>query len=181
MLHRHYRKTDTRVMSVYGATCNAVVVERRPCPPARGWGEPVLIARARQTMQRDRRLALLLVGIWIVNSFDWGFTVLAMEQRLLFEANPLVARLLMPCGPLALASYKIVLLTFATAIFWRYRRHWLVEGAVWIIALACVILSIYWHELYREAQPFWSEYGLSKEIVPPELWRMDLSVALKSP
>jgi hypothetical protein len=135
--------------------------------------EPLLASDVERDEARTRRLVLLLVGVWIVNMFDLGFTLLAIEQRLLIEVNPVVTRLLLRHGPGALTAYKIAMLTAATAMFWHCRRSELAESGVWLVAIACVLLSVHWYQLYQEAEPFWTEFGLTSEIVPPELWGID--------
>jgi hypothetical protein len=138
---------------------------RLPTEAAADPEETSRAARPDALEARERRLLLLLAGIWIVNLFDLGFTLLALEQRLLVELNPL-ATWLLPYGPTALAGYKLVLVSLGTAILWCYRRHHLAETAVWVIAILCVMVALTWYRLYAEVEPFWVEVGLVNEILP---------------
>jgi hypothetical protein len=122
---------------------------------------PLPAARVRQI----RRIFWLLVGVWVINLFDFCFTVLAIEQRILHEANP-VAALLIPFGPLALGLYKFGLMGIGTAILWRYRRHPISETAVWVVAVFCVVLCLMWYRLYLEADPAWVQVNTANEILP---------------
>lgn len=104
--------------------------------------------------RRDRRFAWLLIGVWIVNCFDLELTLLAAQQRMLWEVNPVVGNLL-PFGPKALMCYKFALLTFGSLILWRYRRYRIASLALWVVAIACVILSLVWYQMYFGLEPTW--------------------------
>src|SRR5262245_33165253 len=71
---------------------------------------------------RGRRLLLLLIGVWLVNLFDLGFTLVACQQRLMTELNPL-AQYVMSWGTPALIVYKFVLVASGSAILWWQRRR----------------------------------------------------------
>lgn len=114
---------------------------------------------------RRRRLFWLLVGIWIINLFDLGFTLLLYEQRVLIEMNPLAARIL-PLGAGALAAYKLTLLTFGTGMLWQCRRCGFAEWCAWAYALICVGLSLRWHQIYLDAQPGWVMANTVADLLP---------------
>ena len=46
------------------------------------------------SQKRERRVVALLLTAWVVNLFDLGFTLLAREQRLLTELNPLAVHII---------------------------------------------------------------------------------------
>jgi Domain of unknown function (DUF5658) len=102
----------------------------------------------------DRRFFWLLVGVWIVNCFDLELTLLAAQQRMLWEVNPVVGQLL-PYGPKVLTIYKFGLLGLGTAVLWRFRWHPIARKALWLIAIACVALSLVWYQLYFGPEPAW--------------------------
>ena len=104
--------------------------------------------------RRDRRFAWLLIGVWIVNCLDLELTLLAAQQRMLSELNPVVGRLL-PFGPRALTCYKFALLGIGSLILWRYRSYRIAAVALWVVAIACVVLSFVWYQLYFGIEPAW--------------------------
>jgi len=114
---------------------------------------------------RESRIFWLLMGVWVVNFFDLGFTLLAYEQRMLVELNPLVNRLL-GYGPVTIIVYKIALLGFGTAIIWWYRRLDISEQTAWIYAIICIGLALWWYIFYDNIGPIYAETGLSREILP---------------
>lgn len=111
------------------------------------------------------RLFYLLVGAWIINFFDLGFTVLAQQQHLITELNPVAARLLNH-GPLVLALYKFGLLGAGSALLWWQRRQRFTEVCLWTYCLVCVMLALRWHAFYRAAEPLWVEVGATRELLP---------------
>jgi hypothetical protein len=116
---------------------------------------------------RERRLFWLLLAAWIINLFDLGLTLLAAEQRILVELNPVAAQVLLH-GPLAVAVYKFALMVFGTAFLWHCRRHAWTEPLVWCYVLLCVALSFRWNTLYREAQPSWVQANTASQLLPDE-------------
>ncbi len=115
---------------------------------------------------RARRLLLLLLGVWLVNLFDLGFTLVATEQRLMTELNP-VARLVMNWGTGAVVIYKLLLLIVGSAVLWWQRHRLLTELVLWGYAVVCVGLAVHWQNLYHAAEPLWIEAGTIQEILPP--------------
>ncbi len=107
-----------------------------------------------QQRRRDRYFAWLLIGVWIVNCCDLELTLLAAQQRMLWELNPVVGKLL-PFGPKALTCYKFALLGIGSLILWRYRAYRLAAVALWIVAIACVVLSFVWYQLYFGSDLTW--------------------------
>ena len=92
----------------------------------------------------------LLLAAWIVNLFDLGFTLLAQEQGLLVELNPVAARVI-PHGAVAAAAYKLALLSFGTMILWLCRDLAIAERSAWVYAIVCVALAFQWHLVYKHA------------------------------
>lgn len=122
--------------------------------------DPAAFVSASRRERQDRRFVWLLIGVWIVNCFDLELTLLAAHQRMLWELNPVVGRLL-PFGPKGLTCYKFALLGFGSLVLWRYRRHRVAVIALWIVAIACVALSLVWYELYFGAEPTWGGINTS--------------------
>jgi hypothetical protein len=132
------------------------------------WLEEPSLLHVLRSNDRERRLLLLLLFVWTVNMFDLGFTLLAHEQRLLVELNPL-ARGLFAYGSGAVMVYKLSLLVFGSLVLWRFRRHPSAEAAAWVVAGSCVLLALLWHSLYQDAEPFWVEVNIASEILPGPL------------
>jgi hypothetical protein len=115
---------------------------------------------------RNRRFVWLLIGVWVVNCFDLELTLLAAQQRMLSEVNPVVARLL-PYGPKALTLYKFSLLAAGTAILWRFRSYRLATVALWVIAVACVAVSLVWYRLYFGPETAWGGIDTAVQVLGP--------------
>lgn len=88
--------------------------------------------------------------MWLIQGFDLGFTICAAEGRTFTEANPLGAWALQH-GPRGAILFKASLLTFSTAVLWRFRSRLISECLLWIVMAACVGLSLRWHDYYRLA------------------------------
>ena len=126
--------------------------------------EPLLLT-ARSDRAGDCRLLWLLLGMWVIHLFDLGFTLLAREQGLLVELNPLAARLL-PYGDGGITAYKLFLLVIGTYILWSQRRLPTTEKIAWAYAIVCVGLSLWWHLLYSEAEPTWMYANQAVALLP---------------
>ncbi|HPD31487.1 MAG TPA: DUF5658 family protein [Phycisphaerae bacterium] len=122
--------------------------------------DPGTFIPSRPRERQDRRFIWLLIGVWIVNCFDLELTLLAAHQRMLWELNPVVGRVL-PFGPKGLTCYKFALLGFGSLVLWRYRRYRVAVVALWIVAIACVGLSLVWYQLYFGAEPTWGGINTS--------------------
>ncbi len=105
---------------------------------------------------RGRRLFWLLLAVWIINLFDLGLTLLAYQQNLMVELNPLAAKVL-PHGTAALVAYKLGLLGLGTVALWYCRHHWVTEPAVWGYVVVCVCLSFWWHKLMIDIHHSWAD------------------------
>jgi hypothetical protein len=97
---------------------------------------------------RPARVLLLIGALWLVNLFDVNLTILAHQQGLLEEANPLALRVL-SLGPAALVIYKIGLVAIGTGMLWLVRRHRLAEVAAWGMLATYVFVAIHWGECYE--------------------------------
>lgn len=119
--------------------------------------------------RRENRMLYLLIAVWIINLFDLGLTLIARQQRLLTELNPLAVHVF-AWGPVAVAVYKMALLAAGTAILWWQRRRPMAELALCGYAVICLGLAVHWYRLYHTAEPLWVEAGTIKEILPPEVY-----------
>lgn len=151
--------TDTRGMEVLLGTSSPGPMT---CP---GSSDPAAAVRASRRQRQDRRFVWLLIGVWVVNCFDLELTLLAAQQRMLWELNPVVGRVL-PFGPKALTCYKFALLAFGSLILWRYRWHRLATIALWIVAIACIALSLAWYQLYFGAEATWGGINTACIVSP---------------
>ena len=116
---------------------------------------------------RERRLFYLLLSAWVINAFDLALTLLAYQQNLLVELNPLAARVL-PHGTAAVVIYKCTMLFIGTGVLWYCRRHWATEPAVWAYLVLCVGLSFWWHRLLHEAEPIWMIANTAEKVLPEQ-------------
>lgn len=104
--------------------------------------------KARLTAARPRRVALLLVGLWLTNLVDARLTLEAHGQGLLCELNP-VASQLIDLSPTSLYAYKLLLLLFGTFLLWRCRRYRIAELAAWLMTLTYVGVCLHWQSCYN--------------------------------
>lgn len=92
---------------------------------------------------RQRRIALLLIGTWVINAFDLAFTLLAAGHRHFVELNPIAASVI--GNTPALIAYKILIVAFGSAILLKYRTRLLTEIGCWgICAVYSVLAGIWW-------------------------------------
>jgi hypothetical protein len=116
--------------------------------------------------KRDTHFAWLLIGVWVVNCFDLQLTLLAAQQRMLWELNPVVGHLL-PFGPKALTCYKFALLAMGSLILWRYRSYRIAAAALWVVAISCVVLSLVWYQLYFGPETAWGGLDTASMVSAP--------------
>jgi len=111
-------------------------------------GEALALDRTFLGNLRARRTGLLILAIWIMNSFDLMLTLIAHQQGLLVEANP-IAHAILPYGPLALTLFKIGLVAFGTCVLIHQRRRILAECMAWLVVAVYVAVSFRWMVCYQ--------------------------------
>ncbi|MEP0842758.1 MAG: hypothetical protein HRF43_08605, partial [Phycisphaerae bacterium] len=153
-------QTDSRSMDARRQSPGPVPACPSAQMPRRGWY--VCGPRLRA---RSRRLFYLLLGAWIINLFDLCLTLLAEQQNMLVEMNPLAARVI-PHGPLAVVVYKFAMLSIGTGVLWYCRRHWVTEPAVWMYVFLCIGLSFWWRRVLAEAEPVWMLANTAEKVLP---------------
>ena len=99
---------------------------------------------------RGRRIALMLILIWIIGLCDLGFTIVARQLGGFHESNPVAAKMVDASGLLTI--FKLSLLVVASVIFLKFRRHWFTELGCWAMCLVHLALAVVWLYYY---------YGLS--------------------
>ncbi len=97
---------------------------------------------------RAHRVICLVLAIWLLNGFDLAFTILAHQQGLLQEENPL-ARKFLEDGPAFMALFKIGLVLIGSYPLLRYRRARITEMATLTILIAYGLLAVHWSECYK--------------------------------
>lgn len=97
---------------------------------------------------RAHRVICLVMAVWMLNGFDLTFTILAHEQGLLQEQNPLAQKFL-DDGPLPMILFKIGLVLIGSYPLLRYRRARITEMASLVVLLAYGLLAVHWSECYR--------------------------------
>ena len=105
----------------------------------------LVLARAGR-VRRPRRVALLLVGTWVINAFDLAFTLLATGHRHFVELNPIAASII--GNTPALIAYKILVVAFGSAILLKYRTRLLTEIGCWGICAVYSVLAAIWWKFY---------------------------------
>jgi len=95
---------------------------------------------------RSHRVILLVMGIWLLNGFDLAFTVIAHQQGLLHEENPL-ARHMLAYGPLSVILFKSGLVLIGSYPLLRYRTTRIGELGSLTILIAYVLLAIHWAQV----------------------------------
>lgn len=127
-------------------------VATSPAPLAVGRGAPfrLWLERLAEWLvdSRSHRVICLVVGIWLLNAFDLVLTILAHQQGLLHEQNPL-ARELLRSGPLSLSLYKIGLVLLGSFPLIRYRTARITELGALVVLVAYSTLAVHWSACYQ--------------------------------
>lgn len=97
---------------------------------------------------RAHRVICLVLAIWLLNGFDLTFTILAHEQGLLQEQNPL-ARKFLADGLLSVILFKVGLVCIGSYPLLRFRRARITEMATLMILMAYGLLAVHWSECYK--------------------------------
>jgi len=102
----------------------------------------------RAACARPRRVICLVAGIWLLNGFDLVLTVLAHQQGVLYEGNP-IANYLLAFGVTALVLYKIGLVLIGSYPLLRYRTARVTELGTIVILVSYAFLAVHWSECYK--------------------------------
>lgn len=97
---------------------------------------------------RSHRVICLVLAIWMLNGFDLTFTLMAHQQGVLHEQNPLAKRFL-DQGPAPVALFKVGLVLIGSYPLLRFRRARITEMASIIILFAYGMLAMHWSECYK--------------------------------
>ena len=97
---------------------------------------------------RSHRVICLVAGIWLINAFDLMLTVLAHQQGLLQEENP-IARHLLQKGVPSIVLFKIGLVLIGSYPLLRFRRARITELGTLVILVAYALLAVHWSECYE--------------------------------
>ena len=100
-------------------------------------------ARLGAWLNRSRRVLFTLGAVWIISTFDLGFTIAQWGTTEFLEANPIAAPLLN--GPThVLIIFKFGLLSFTTLVLMLLRRHLVAELACWFLLATKLYVAIRW-------------------------------------
>jgi len=94
---------------------------------------------------RSHRVILLVLGIWLLNAFDLTFTILAYQQGMLHEENPL-ARHVLSRGTPSIVLFKIGLVLIGSYPLLRFRTARVTELGTIVILVAYAFLAMHWSE-----------------------------------
>ncbi len=97
---------------------------------------------------RSHRVICLVAGIWLLNAFDLALTLLAHQQGMLQEQNPLADGLLQR-GAWWVALYKIGLVGLGSLPFLRFRTARIAELGALVVLIAYATLAMHWSTCYR--------------------------------
>jgi len=97
---------------------------------------------------RSHRVIVLVLGIWLLNGFDLALTVLAHQQGILHEQNPLANRLLQQ-GTWSILLYKTGLVLLGSYPLLRFRRARVAEMAAIIIWVVYAAVAVHWSTCYE--------------------------------
>lgn len=97
---------------------------------------------------RSRRVLLLLVGMWALNAFDYGFTWAAHEHVDFVELNPFAAPLMSGSWVLV-ALYKAGMTLVGTLILISLGRYAVAERACWFLLIVYAYVSVRWYVYFH--------------------------------
>ncbi len=97
---------------------------------------------------RSHRVLCLVGGIWLLNAFDLILTVLAHQQGVLQEDNP-IARYMFGLGIPSVILFKIGLVSIGSYPLLRFRTARITEMGSLVILLAYAYLAVHWSECYE--------------------------------
>lgn len=100
-------------------------------------------------LSRSRRVLLLLGGVWVLNAFDLGYTMLESTRQHFVELNPVASALLK--GPDHwIVAYKAGLVIGGSSILLALRRFALAEYSCWLLFGAYCYVGGLWSRYYQE-------------------------------
>lgn len=100
---------------------------------------------------RSRRIACLLLTVWVLCLADLSFTLWAHWFTPFHELNPLARMMLEGDSLRSLVAFKVVLTAGGTGIFWLCRRRRTAELATWTVAVMYVMLAVQWSSYTQAA------------------------------
>ncbi|MFH1746041.1 MAG: DUF5658 family protein [Planctomycetota bacterium] len=114
----------------------------------RAVGEQCRLGRAFRWLTRPRRIAVLMISIWVLSAADLAFTLQEADSLYFTEMNPIAARLL-DSPAHALVLYKLTLLMTGTVILTFLWRHTVAELACWFLLASCFYVAVRWYAYYE--------------------------------
>ncbi len=105
-----------------------------------------LSAAAPARWSRQRRIAELLVVLWIIGLGDLWLTLWAHHNTAFLELNPLAGLMLARNATTSLVVFKIVCMAIATIALWQARRTKRCELATWAMTGIYFLLLLRWSE-----------------------------------
>ncbi|HEY7120578.1 MAG TPA: DUF5658 family protein [Tepidisphaeraceae bacterium] len=105
---------------------------------------PLPLSSLADHRHRHRRVAELIVVLWMLSLADLFFTLWAHFFTPFHELNPLAGYMLRRNLVPSLILFKLVVTAIGTQIFWRLRHHGRAELALWALVGAYVLLAMRW-------------------------------------
>ena len=99
------------------------------------------------TDTRSHRVVCLVAALWVLSAFDLFLTIMASQQGLLHELNPVAAKLLAD-GDTFLVLYKFGLLALASYPLLKFRRERIVELGALLVLVVYAMLAVHWQACY---------------------------------
>jgi hypothetical protein len=100
--------------------------------------------RIRAHWTRERRIAELLVILWVIGLSDLGLTLWAHLYTPFTELNPLAALFLRSNALAQLAAFKCLCMAVATLTLWITRHTRRCEAAIWAMTVLYFALLVRW-------------------------------------
>jgi hypothetical protein len=97
---------------------------------------------------RAHRVILLVLSIWLLNAFDLALTILAHQQGVLHEQNPL-ARGMLEGGTWAILLYKVGLVMLGSYPLLKFRGVRITELGALVVLVSYALLAIRWSNCYE--------------------------------
>ncbi len=99
---------------------------------------------------RSHRVVILVLAIWVINSFDLMLTLISHQQGMLDEENP-VANYFLRQGTASVILYKAGMVLIGSYSLLRFRHTRIAEMGAFIVVMVYALLAVRWQaccELY---------------------------------
>ncbi len=96
---------------------------------------------------RSHRVICFVCGVWLLNAFDLILTIMAHNQGILTEENP-IARLFLQDGVASIILFKVGFVCLGSYPLLRFRQARIVELGALVVLVAYALVAVRWHRCY---------------------------------